>query len=63
MKLMTCNKHMKREGTVNFLSWSNISLTMCIDIPQLIVQIEEALDTLLDGGDGSITSQDVFVEL
>lgn len=36
---------------------------MCVDVAQLIVQIEETLHTLLDGGDGSITSQDKFVEL
>lgn len=36
---------------------------MCVDVPQLIVQIEETLDTLLDGGDGSIASQDISVEL
>lgn len=60
---MTCNKHIKREGTVSFLYSGNISLTMCVDVSKLIVQIEETLDTLLDGGNGSITSQDIFVEL
>lgn len=59
---MQVNKHIKREG-MSFLFGGNISLTMCVDVSQLIVQIEETLDTLLDGGNGSIASQDIFVEL
>lgn len=39
------------------------ALTMCVDVSQLIVQVKQAPDAVLHGGDGSVSSQDISVEL
>lgn len=41
----------------------DVSLTVCVDVSQLIVQIKQAPDAVLHGGDGSVAGQDVSVEL
>ena len=36
---------------------------MCVDVPQLVVHVEEAAQTLVGAGDGPVARQDVLVEL
>ncbi len=64
-KSEACYKHIERGHcpASSFEAVGCLTHRVCVDVPQLIVQIEETLHTLLDGGDGSITSQDKFVEL
>lgn len=38
-------------------------LTVCVDVPQLIVHVEEAPDALFSCGHRPVTRQDIFVEL
>lgn len=50
-------------SSLTTIFYVSLRLTMSIDVPQLIVQIEEAFNALLDGGDRSIAGQDIFVKL
>lgn len=36
---------------------------MSVDVPQLIVHVEETPDALMSRGDRPVTCQDIFVEL
>ena len=36
---------------------------MCVDVPQLIVHVEQAPQTVVSAGDGPVARQDVLVEL
>lgn len=40
-----------------------ILLTVCVYVPKFIVEVKQASDAVLHGGDGSVSSQDVFIEL
>lgn len=40
-----------------------VALTVCVDVSQLIVQVKQAPDAVLHGGDGSVSGQDVSIEL
>ena len=51
----------RKTSTVNAQLISG--LTMSVNIPQLIVHVEEAPEALLSCGHWPVTCQDIFVEL
>lgn len=76
MKQSRINKQISKKGsdglpnaqngsasTSNVKSVYVFELTMGVNVPQLIVHVEETSEALLSGGHRPVASQDIFVEL